>query len=156
MLCEYFMEAGRNLGVEIKVKLIILKLFERYVLSDADQLYTEANQILIATGILLDLKPAPNRRAIDRAQASARADPVEAGNRCQHANRRQRAGSVRGVAGIAVPRAWQCRANAGDQCSGTADIHLRDLLRLPRTCSSTCRPRRCRTTSTCETSLSNC
>ena len=82
MLCEYFMEAGRNLGVEIKVKLIILKLFERYVLSDADQLYTEANQILIATGILPDLKPAPNRRAIDRAQASARADPVEAGNRC--------------------------------------------------------------------------
>ena len=82
MLCEYFMEAGRNLGVEIKVKLIILKLFERYVLSDADQLYTEANQILIATGILPDLKPAPNRRAIDRAQTSARADPVEAGNRC--------------------------------------------------------------------------
>ena len=82
MLCEYFMQAGRNLGVEIKVKLIILKLFERYVLSDADQLYTEANQILIATGILPDLKPAPNRRAIDRAQASARADPVEAGNRC--------------------------------------------------------------------------
>lgn len=82
MLCEYFMEAGRNLGVEIKVKLIILKLFERYVLSDADQLYTEANQILIATGILPDLKPAPNRRTIDRAQASARADPVEAGNRC--------------------------------------------------------------------------
>ncbi|MCP1516325.1 hypothetical protein J2Y74_000635 [Pseudomonas migulae] len=81
MLCEYFMQAGRNLGVEIKVKLIILKLFERYVLSDADQLYTEANQILIATGILPDLKPAPNRRAIDRAQASVRAEPDEAGNR---------------------------------------------------------------------------
>ena len=59
MLCEYFMQAGRNLGVEIKVKLIILKLFERYVLSDADQLYAEANQLLIATGVLPDLKPAP-------------------------------------------------------------------------------------------------
>lgn len=81
MLCEYFMRAGRNLGVEIKVKLIILKLFERYVLSDTDQLYTEANQILIATGILPDLKPAPNRRAIDRAQACARVEPAEAGNR---------------------------------------------------------------------------
>lgn len=78
MLCEYFMRAGRNLGVEIKVKLIVLKLFERYVLSDADQLYTEANELLIATGILPDLKSAPGRRALDRAQASVNAQPVEA------------------------------------------------------------------------------
>ncbi|MHC8290564.1 DUF1631 domain-containing protein [Pseudomonas sp. XS1P51] len=81
MLCEYFMQAGRNLGVEIKVKLIILKLFERYVLSDADQLYTETNQLLIATGILPDLKPAPARRGIDRAQASVHAESVEVGTR---------------------------------------------------------------------------
>jgi hypothetical protein len=80
MLCEYFMQAGRELGVDIKVKLIILKLFERYVLSDADQLYTEANQLLITTGLLPDLKPAPARRAIDRAAASVRAEPAEAGN----------------------------------------------------------------------------
>ena len=78
MLCEYFMRAGRNLGVEIKVKLIVLKLFERYVLSDADQLYTEANELLIATGILPDLKSAPGRRALDRAQASVTEQPVEA------------------------------------------------------------------------------
>ncbi|MNI24536.1 hypothetical protein D3C73_781600 [compost metagenome] len=77
MLCEYFMQAARNLGVEIKVKLIILKLFERYVLSDADQLYTEANQLLIATGILPDLKSAPARRALDRAQASVQAESTE-------------------------------------------------------------------------------
>jgi len=72
MLCEYFLEAGRNLGVEIKVKLIILKLFEKYVLSDADQLYAEANQLLIATGVLPELKAAPARRASDRAVASTR------------------------------------------------------------------------------------
>ncbi|MHC8392812.1 DUF1631 domain-containing protein [Pseudomonas sp. LB3P93] len=76
-LCEYFLQAWRNLGVEIKVKLIILKLFDRYVLSSADQLYAEANQLLIATGVLPDLKPAPTRRATDHAAASARADPVE-------------------------------------------------------------------------------
>lgn len=78
MLCDYFLRAGRNLGVEIKVKLIVLKLFERYVLSDADQLYSEANELLIATGILPDLKSAPGRRALDRAQASVNAQPVEA------------------------------------------------------------------------------
>jgi hypothetical protein len=81
MLCEYFMQAGRNLGVVIKVKLIILKLFERYVLSSADQLYTEANQLLIATGILPDLKPAPARRASDLAQASVQAQPAEDNSR---------------------------------------------------------------------------
>ncbi|MCK9818284.1 thymidine phosphorylase [Pseudomonas chlororaphis] len=66
-LCGYFMQAGRSLGVEIKVKLIILKLFERYVLSDADHLYAEANQLLIVTGVLPELLPTPARRATDRA-----------------------------------------------------------------------------------------
>lgn len=72
MLCEYFLQAARILGVEIKVKLILLKLFERYVLSDADQLFNEANQLLSATGILPDLKAAPARRASDRAAARVR------------------------------------------------------------------------------------
>ncbi|NWA05472.1 DUF1631 domain-containing protein [Pseudomonas gingeri] len=79
MLCEYFLEAGRDLGVEIKVKLIILKLFEKYVLSDADQLYAEANQLLIATGVLPELKAVPARRASDRPAASTRASQGEAG-----------------------------------------------------------------------------
>ncbi|PMQ08615.1 hypothetical protein PseAD21_23730 [Pseudomonas sp. AD21] len=70
MLCEYFLQAGRNLGVEIKVKLILLKLFERYVLADTEPLYAEANQLLIATGVLPELKPAPARRAVERAAAS--------------------------------------------------------------------------------------
>ncbi|CAI9001894.1 DUF1631 domain-containing protein [Pseudomonas chlororaphis] len=75
MLCEYFLESGRSLGVEIKVKLIILKLFERYVLSEADQLYAEANQLLAATGVLPELRPAPARRALDQAAASIQATP---------------------------------------------------------------------------------
>lgn len=67
MLCEYFLQAGRSLGVEIRVKLIILKLFEKYVLSDADQLYGEANQLLIATGVLPELKAVPSRRPVAQA-----------------------------------------------------------------------------------------
>ena len=61
-LCEYFLEACSSLGVDIKVKLIILKLFERYVLTDLDQLYAEANQTLIAAGVLPELQSAPPRR----------------------------------------------------------------------------------------------
>jgi hypothetical protein len=75
MLCEYFLQAGRNLGVEIKVKLILLKLFDRYVLADTDQLYAEANRLLIATGVLPELKPAPARRPSDRASARLLDEP---------------------------------------------------------------------------------
>jgi hypothetical protein len=67
LLCDFFLQAGRNLGAEIKVKLIIFKLFEKYVLADADQLYADANQLLIDNGILPELKAVPARRAVDRA-----------------------------------------------------------------------------------------
>ncbi|WP_407312349.1 DUF1631 domain-containing protein [Pseudomonas sp. nanlin1] len=67
LLCDYFLLAGRSLGVEIKVKLIVLKLFEKYVLSETDELYSDANRLLIAANILPELKMAPTRRAADRA-----------------------------------------------------------------------------------------
>lgn len=66
LLCDYFLQAGRSLGVEIKVKLIILKLFEKYALSNADQLFEEANQLLISAGVLPELKALPSRRSTDR------------------------------------------------------------------------------------------
>lgn len=65
-LCGYFLDAGRSIGVGPKVKLILLKLFERYVLRDLDLLYGEANQLLAIAGVLPELKPAPRRRAEDR------------------------------------------------------------------------------------------
>lgn len=70
LLCDFFLQAGHNLGVEIKVKLIILKLFEKYALSNADQLYEEANQLLISAGVLPDLKAVPSRRSTDRSPGS--------------------------------------------------------------------------------------
>ena len=70
-LCEAFLEACRGLGVEIKVKLIILKLFEKYVLADAEHLYAEANQTLIALGVLPELKSVPLRRPPQRTVSSS-------------------------------------------------------------------------------------
>ena len=83
-LCESFLEACRGLGVEIKVKLIILKLFEKYVLADAEHLYAEANQTLIALGVLPELKSVPLRRPPQRTVpgsqgAAPAAAPAEAG-----------------------------------------------------------------------------
>jgi len=84
LLCEYFLRAGRSLGVGIKVKLILLKLFERYVLREADHLYAEANQLLIATGVLPDLKAPPRRRAQDRALLENRAPANQADEPAQN------------------------------------------------------------------------
>jgi hypothetical protein len=82
LLCDYFLQAGRSLGVEIKVKLIILKLFEKYALSDADQLYEAANQLLIAAGVLPELKVVPSRRSSDRSTAS---EPTSQAQRAESA-----------------------------------------------------------------------
>lgn len=76
-LCENFLEACRSLGVEIKVKLIILKLFERYVLTDLAQLYAESNQALVAAGILPELHSAPPRKASNRTATSGSKPPAQ-------------------------------------------------------------------------------
>ncbi|MNF45228.1 hypothetical protein D3C84_263560 [compost metagenome] len=72
MLCEAFLDACRSLGVEIKVKLIILKLFEKYVLTELDQIYAEANQLLVAAGVLPDLHSAAPRRRQERVSGAGR------------------------------------------------------------------------------------
>ncbi|GLZ84019.1 hypothetical protein Pres01_00700 [Metapseudomonas resinovorans] len=71
LLCEVFLDACRSLGVEIKVKLIILKLFEKYVLTELDQIYAEANQQLVAAGVLPELRSAPARRQSHHSAPSA-------------------------------------------------------------------------------------
>lgn len=83
-LCEAFLEACQGLGVEIKVKLIVLKLFEKYVLSELEQLYAEANEILVAHGVLPELKSAPVRRP-PRPTAEAPASAGYAGAAAQAA-----------------------------------------------------------------------
>jgi hypothetical protein len=72
VLCESFLAACGSLGVEIRVKLIIFKLFEKYVLSQLDDLYARANQMLCAAGVLPDLKSAPPRSTPSRNHAPVR------------------------------------------------------------------------------------
>jgi len=72
VLCESFLSACSSLGVEIRVKLIIFKLFEKYVLSQLDDLYAQANQMLGAAGVLPDLKSAPPRSSKPRSHTPAK------------------------------------------------------------------------------------
>ncbi|PAV47649.1 thymidine phosphorylase [Pseudomonas sp. HAR-UPW-AIA-41] len=69
-VCESFVAACADLGVDIRIKLIIYKLFEKYVLSEIGQLYAEANQILVQAGVLPELKSAPP--AVRQPRAGAR------------------------------------------------------------------------------------
>ncbi|MBJ9976293.1 DUF1631 domain-containing protein [Pseudomonas sp. S75] len=75
-LCGYFLDAGRDLGVGLQVKPILLQLFERYVLRDLDLLYAQANQLLVAAGVLTHLTPAPRRRLDYRPEAQRRRSTV--------------------------------------------------------------------------------
>ncbi|MEH3022826.1 MAG: DUF1631 domain-containing protein [Pseudomonas oryzihabitans] len=60
-LCEAFVESCRDLDTDIKVKLIIYKLFERFVLNGLGQLYAESNRQLVDAGVLPQLKAIPQQ-----------------------------------------------------------------------------------------------
>lgn len=56
VLAELFADSFAALDLDIKVRLIILKLFERHLCNRLDDLYAEVNTLLIQAGILPDLK----------------------------------------------------------------------------------------------------
>jgi len=82
ILCECFAEACDELEVEIRAKLVVMKLFEKYVLGEMVQVYADANQLLIQLGVVPELKrnrartPQPGRPSAPRmpAQSSMRQD----------------------------------------------------------------------------------
>ena len=135
-LCEFFMDACSSLGVEIKVKLIILKLFEKYVLSDLDQLYANANQGLVAAGVLPELKSTPARRNPNR--PGARSGAATHGSREESSAPGMSHGeyaddSVQEVFGALQELLSQVRGSAlprREQPAGAMPISSNDLMRL--------------------------
>src|SRR5574337_2186343 len=55
-LSQAFREALQELSADMRVKLIIYKLFDRYVLSMLEQLYQELNTELVRAGVLPQLR----------------------------------------------------------------------------------------------------
>jgi hypothetical protein len=55
-LSQAFRQAMRELAAEMRVKLIIYKLFDRYVLASLDELYQEINAELVGAGVLPQLR----------------------------------------------------------------------------------------------------
>ncbi|MEW9571135.1 DUF1631 domain-containing protein [Rhodanobacter sp. Si-c] len=62
-LSQAFRQALKELGADMRVKLLIYKLFDRYVLSTLEDLYAEANAELARAGVLPQLRPVAPRGA---------------------------------------------------------------------------------------------
>lgn len=69
-LCQSFMQATQALDLDIKAKLVLLKLFDRHVVKSLDKLYEAGNSLLVEEGVLPRLK---------RAGASASKSPLSGG-----------------------------------------------------------------------------
>ncbi|RAO75536.1 DUF1631 domain-containing protein [Dyella jiangningensis] len=79
-LSQAFRLAMRELNAEMRVKLIIYKLFDRYVLASLDELYQEINAELIRAGVLPQLRHEVSRSgATGRGAGAATADGGQEG-----------------------------------------------------------------------------
>lgn len=77
VLCTGLAEACGDLEIDIRAKLIVLKLFDQLLISKLDELYREANELLVVQGILPELTDtdARLRRAGRPAKQGRRAPP---------------------------------------------------------------------------------
>lgn len=55
-LCDKFSDACLQLNIDIKARLVVFKLYDKYVVGALDKLYTQANEQLIAHNILPDYR----------------------------------------------------------------------------------------------------
>lgn len=62
LLCESFIEGCDELDIAIRARLVVLKLFEKFVLSELAAVYVDANQLLIKQGVLPEIKTAMTGR----------------------------------------------------------------------------------------------
>lgn len=81
VLAKSFVNSCESIEFPINVKLIILKLFEKHVLSELKTLYQATNQLLIDAGVLADLQTAPStqkspNRPAEQPAPSAESEPT--------------------------------------------------------------------------------
>ena len=81
VFCRSFQQSCRNLESGIEVKLIVLKLFDRYAFDDVVQLYADLNHFLAERNVLRELpSPQPERGRRPRPRRRAAAEEPEGGD----------------------------------------------------------------------------
>tara|TARA_R110002111_G_scaffold39844_4_gene74918 strand:+ start:1181 stop:3529 length:2349 start_codon:yes stop_codon:yes gene_type:complete len=73
VICGGLAEACADLDIDIRAKLVVLKLFDRLLVDTLGDFYQEANRTLISEGILPDVKRAPSRSAAGAAPSTSSA-----------------------------------------------------------------------------------
>jgi uncharacterized protein DUF1631 len=71
LLAQAFRQSMRELSADMRVKLIIYKLFDRYVMTSLDELYQEINAELMRAGVLPQLRHEVIRNAASGTGAAA-------------------------------------------------------------------------------------
>jgi hypothetical protein len=79
ILSQAFRQALHELSADMRVKLIIYKLFDRYVLSTLEELYQEINTELVRAGVLPQLRHEVTRRGNAGAAVAAANGDQQAG-----------------------------------------------------------------------------
>lgn len=74
-----FVGATDCIDIDIRVRIVLLKLFERFVMEHLGQAYEDANRLLAEAGVLPDLRNLMRREASTQTHPSAKA-PAAAGN----------------------------------------------------------------------------
>jgi hypothetical protein len=86
-LVSSFRRALEGLDVEIKVKVVLYALFDRYVLRQCRRIYDEYNDILKSAGILPNLRSVPMRSDAAHGYAALKSPPApDGGGRDDHAS----------------------------------------------------------------------
>ncbi|MGH8159437.1 MAG: DUF1631 domain-containing protein [Rhodanobacter sp.] len=85
ILAQTFRQALHELSADMRVKLIIYKLFDRYVLSSLEELYQEINTELARAGVLPQLRHTVVRSGAATAGATGHAGAQPAGEAAQAA-----------------------------------------------------------------------
>ncbi len=125
MLSEAFARAIECLTVDIRIRIILLKLFERTVMQRMGPVYQEANAALADAGVLKDLRRSLSRGRNPHAQAGGNRGPATAGRGGPGA---ADPGTTRSPEGGAGGPAYASAGAAGEHGSfGTIQTLLADL-----------------------------
>jgi hypothetical protein len=129
-ICHGFASALKPLTLDLKVKLIVYKLFERVVLGDAGKLYEEVNDFLVQEGILPNLGK-QSKRAPSGFPASRTGDgrnSGEAGEDDGADNQRAYLEVFQGMQSLLEGWRTQVGAPGGDGAQGGPAVDAGELL----------------------------
>ncbi|GAP64985.1 hypothetical protein MBSD_n0273 [Mizugakiibacter sediminis] len=132
MLGQALRGAMRELAVEVRVKLIIYKLFDRYVMGGLDALYDEVNAELVRSGVLPQLRHGvqhrPGMPAAGQPEAAAGAAHAAGGEAYLQESADLQAELFQTVTALLAARRGMVRGGAAQSYGGAASLSPAELL----------------------------